>query len=96
MPGEERVGGGKEALDELLARVSTEETNIARLTKELSENKAALDALQKEVPERIVSSQRLSQLKLTMKHQEAVTDCLRFKQQSRSKAGIMSELLTVS
>ena len=94
-PGEERVGGGKEALDELLERVSLEETNISRLNKELGENRGALEQLQKEVPQRIVSSQRLSQLKLTIKHQEAVTDTLRFKQQSRSKAGLMSELLTV-
>ena len=39
VPGEDRVGGGKEALDELLQRVSTEETNIARLLKEVDTNK---------------------------------------------------------
>ena len=67
-----------------------------RLTAASGGASQALQGLHEEIPERIVSSQRLSQLKLTMKHQEAVTDCLRFKQQSRSKAGIMSELLTVS
>lgn len=95
MPGEDRVGGGKETLDELLQRVSVEETNISRLNKEIGENKKAIDALQSEVPERVISSGRLAQLKLTMKHQQASNDYLRLKQQSRSKAGLLTELLTV-
>ena len=95
LPGEERVGGGKEALDELLERVAIEETNVSRLQGELKENKAAIASLQSEVPERIVSSNRLSQLKLTSKHQQAATDALKFKQQARSMAGVLGEMLTV-
>ena len=49
--------------------------------------------VQEEIPERIVSSQRLSQMRLAIKHQQAATDCLRFKQQARSKVGLLQELL---
>ena len=95
VPGEQRVGGGKEALDELLERVALEETNVARLTKELKANKEAIDELMEDMPERVVSSQRLSQLKLTTKHQLASTEALRYKVQARSMAGVLSEMLTV-
>ena len=56
---------------------------------------AAIEQLQADIPQRIVSSARLSQLKLTMKHQQAMSDAMRFKTQSRSKAGLIGELLSV-
>ena len=49
--------------------------------------------MQEEIPERIVSSQRLSQMRLVMKHQQAATDALRFKQQARHKVSLMQDLL---
>ena len=95
VPGEDNVGGGKEDLEALQARYTEEEANLSRLRKELQDNKAAVTGLTAEIPERIVSSQRLSQLKLVMKHQQAATDSLRFKQQARSAAGLMAEVLGV-
>ena len=59
---------------------------------ELSDNRSALASLQEEIPQRIVSSQRLSQLRLAMKLQHASTDSLRFKQQARSKVGLIRTL----
>merc|ERR1719197_2107993 len=70
-----------------------EEATYARLKEELVENRRALQGLQEEIPERIVSSQRLSQMRLVMKHQQAATDSLRFKQQARSKVNLMQELV---
>jgi hypothetical protein len=93
VPGEEHVGGGKEHLEELQARQEEEEANLARLRTELADNKAALAGLQSEVPERVVSCQRLSQLRLLLKHQQAASDALRFKQQARSAGGLMAEVL---
>ena len=94
VPGEDNVGGGKEALDELISRQELEETNLARLRQELKDNKAAVEGLQAEIPERVVSSNRLSQLKLVVKHQQAATDAMRFKQQARSVGGLMQEVLS--
>ena len=93
VPGDENVGGGKEGLEELQSRMTDEEDVLQRLRRELTENKSAVAGLQAEVPERIVSSKRLSQLKLVMRHQQAATDSLRFKQQARSAAGLMEEVL---
>ena len=62
VPGEERVGGGKEDLEALQARSADEEANLKRLRQELADNKAAVSGLQAEIPARVVSSQRLSQL----------------------------------
>ena len=93
VPGEDHVGGGKEALDELIERQDSEEANLARLRQELKANKAAIDGLQAEIPERVVSSSRLSQLKLVVKHQQAATDAMRFKQQARSAGGLVQEVL---
>ena len=73
--------------------VDEEQFNLKRLKAELDENRKALQGLQEEIPERIVSSQRLSQLRLAIKHQQAATDALRFKQKARSKVGVMQELL---
>ena len=93
------VGGGTgyghhvEAIEELRSEISEEERNYARLKEELVENRKALQGLQEEIPERIVSSQRLSQMRLVMKHQQAATDSLRFKQQARSKVNLMQELV---
>lgn len=94
VPGEDHVGGGKEDLDELIERQSLEEANLARLRQELKDNKAAIEGLQAEIPERVVSSSRLSQLKLVVKHQQAASDAIRFKQQARSAAGLMQEVLS--
>ena len=63
------------------------------MREELVENRKALQGLQEEIPERIVSSQRLSQMRLVMKHQQAATDALRFKQQARHKVSLMQDLL---
>ena len=98
------VAGGREpsptgtsavSIEQLQHDVQTEEANIARLRKELSENRRSLQSLSDEIPERIVSSQRVSQLRLAMKHQQAATDAVRFKQQARSKVALMQELLSV-
>ena len=63
--------------------IEQEEGNYGRLRAELIENRKALQGLQEEIPQRIVSKQRLSQMRLVMKHQQAATDALRFKQQAR-------------
>ena len=76
-------------------QVSEEEANIAKMRTELAQNRRALQSLQEEIPQRIVSSQRLSQLRLAIKHQQATTDSLRFKQQARSKVALVQELLSV-
>ena len=93
VPGDDKVGGGKEDLETLQGRQADEEATLQRLRQELSENKMAVTALQAEITSRIVSSSRLSQLKLVMKHQQAATDSLRFKQQARSAAGLAGEVL---
>ena len=41
-----KLGGGKEALDELVSRQEEEESTLARLRKELVDNKAAVAGLQ--------------------------------------------------
>ena len=99
------VAGGREpspgtgtsavSIEQLQHDIQTEEANIARLRSELSENRRSLQSLSDEIPERIVSSQRVSQLRLAMKHQQAATDAVRFKQQARSKVALMQELLSV-
>ena len=61
-------------MDELRNKVAGEKSTLARLKTELDENRRALQGLQEEVPERVVSVTRLSQLRLAMKHQQAATD----------------------
>ena len=89
--GEQNVG--EEDLEALQTRRIDEEANLHRLRQELTDNKMTISALQAEIPCRIVSASRLSLLKLVMRHQQAAADRLRFKQQARSAAGLMVEVL---
>jgi len=77
----------------LRQRMRVEEETAARLRSDLAENRQSLRQLQEEIPQRLVSSQRLSQLRLVMKHHQAAADAVRFKQQARGKVALVKELL---
>lgn len=55
------------------------------LTPPYHQVRSSISELMEEIPRRVVSSQRLSTLRLVMRQQEAATESLRFKQQAPAR-----------
>ena len=87
--GNDEAGG----IANLRAQQTAKQASLTKMRSELTTARASLAQLQEEIPSRVVSSQRLSLLRLSMKQQHAATDALRFKQQARSKVALVQRLV---
>ncbi len=81
--------------EEMRSEAATLAETAVRLRAELDANRKGIAKLQADIPSRVVSSQRLSLLKLTMTQQQATTEALRFKQQARNKVALAQKVLSV-
>ena len=59
---------------QLKAQLATDEAGMARLQRDLDSSRRTLQQLQADIPSRVVSSRRLTTLRLVMRQQQAPTE----------------------